>query len=161
MGAKKDYSKLPKRYNRKSKLDAAVKSVKTLIKWKNIIYALRRGKSSPSDPFTEEILNDCLNIFKKSDNRELRQLTGLAKDLLLFSDLGSVWVQKHGWLLNISDTIIFKRDISYSWGIYHMDRRGPFLAHPHEQFLSIREIFSEYSSRLNNLFITSLKLEES
>ena len=40
MGVKKDYSKLPKRYNRKSKLDAAVKSVKTLVKWKNIIYAL-------------------------------------------------------------------------------------------------------------------------
>ena len=158
MGAKKDYSKLPKRYNRKSKLDAAVKSVRTLIKWKSIIYALRRGKSSPSDPFTEEILNDCLNIFKKSENRELRRLTGLAKDLLLFSDLGSVWVQKHGWILNISDTITFKRDISYSWrwGIYHVGQRGPFLTHPHETLLSIREIFSEYSSRLNNLFITSL-----
>ena len=158
---KKDYSKLPKKYNRKSKLDAAVKSVKTLVKWKNIIYALRRGKSSPSDPFTEEILHDCLNIFKKAESRELRQLTDVAKDLLLFSDLDSVWVQKYGWHLNISDTIVFKRDISYWWGIYHMNRRGPFLAHPHEEFLSIREIFSEYSSRLNNLFISSLKLEES
>ena len=76
-------------------------------------YYLCLTKSSP-DPFTEEILHDCLNIFKKADGRELRQLTGVVKDLLLFSDLGSVWVQKYGWHLYISDTIVFKRDSSYS-----------------------------------------------
>ena len=150
-----DYSKLPRKYNRKSKLDAAVKSVKTLLNWKNIIYDLRRGQSCPTDPFTEEVLQNCLNILKKSSSREQRQLTGLAKDLLLFSDLGSVWVRKHGWVLHISDSFEIKRDISFSWGLYYMSRRGPLLAHPHEELLSIQEVISEYCSILSNVFITS------
>ena len=130
-----DYSKLPKKYNRKSKLDAAVKSVRTLLNWKNIIYDLRRGQSCPTDPFIEEVLQNCLNIFKKSAIREQRQLTGLAKDLLLFSDLGTVGVCKQGWILKISDTFEIKRDISFSWGLYYMSRRGPLLAHPHEELI--------------------------
>ena len=152
---KTDYTKLPKKYNRKSKLDAAVKSVKTLTKWKNIIYDLRRGKSSPSDPSTEEILHNCLNIFKKSENRHLRWLTGVAKDLLLFSDLSSVWVRKYGWFLHITDTLEIKRDVSFSWGLFFMNRRGPHLAHPHEELLSTQELFSEYCSMLGSIFITS------
>ena len=66
-------------------------------------------------------------------SREQRQLTGLAKDLLLFSDLGAVWVRKHGWVFKISDTFKIKRDISFSWGLYYMSRRGPLLAHPHKE----------------------------
>ena len=150
-----DYSKLPKKYNRKSKLDAAVKSVRTLARWKNIIYDLRRGGSCPTDPFIEEVLRNCLNIFKKSTNREQRDLTGLAKDLLLFSDLDAVWVRKHGWTLKISDSFEIKRDSSFPWGLYYMNRRGPLLTHPHEELLSIKEIMSEYCSMLSNIFITS------
>ena len=90
-------------------------------------------------------------------SREQRQLTGLAKDLLLFSDLGAVWVCKHGWVLHISDSFEIKRDrsISFSWGLYYMSRRGPLLAHPHEELLSIQEVLSEYCSILRNVFITS------
>ena len=151
-----DYSKLPRKYNRKSKLDAAVKSVKTLLNWKNIIYDLRRGQSCPTDPFTEEVLQNCLNILKKSTSREQRQLTGLAKDLLSFSDLSAVWIRKYGWVLHISDSFEIKRDISFSWGLYYiMSRRSPLLVHPHEELLSIQEILSEYCSVLNNVFITS------
>ena len=150
-----DYSKLPRKYNRKSKLDAAVKSVKTLLNWKNIIYDLRRGQSCPTDPFTEEVLQNCLNILKKSTSREQRQLTGLAKDLLSFSDLSAVWVRKYGWVLHISDSLEIKQDISFSWGLYYMSRRGPLLVHPHEELLSIQEVLSEYCTILNNVFITS------
>ena len=107
------------------------------------------------DPFIEEVLRNCLNIFKKSTSREQRQLTGLAKDLLLFSDLGAVWGRKHGWVLKISDTLEIKRDISFLWGLYFMSRRGPLLAHSHEELLSIQEVISEYCSTLSNVSITS------
>ena len=81
------HEKNSSKYNRKAKQHGAVKSIQNLGGWEKIITEMRKGEKSPSDPYIEEILHDCIDVLKVAKNHEARRLTGLAKDLLLFSDL--------------------------------------------------------------------------
>ena len=57
----------------------------------------------------EEILHDCIDVLKEAKNHEARRLTGLAKDLLLFSDLCEAFIMDEGWSVKISGTLELKR----------------------------------------------------
>ena len=80
-----DMAKIPKKYNRKAKLHGVVKSIRDLYGWNKIITKMRKGKESPMDPYIEQILHECVDVLKEAENSEARRLTGLARDLLLFS----------------------------------------------------------------------------
>ena len=100
-----DMRKIPQKYNRKAKLHGAVKSIKYLGGWAKIITEMQKGKKSPTDPYIEEILHDCIDILKEGKNHEARRLISLAKDLLLFSDLGEALIMDKGWSMKISGTL--------------------------------------------------------
>ena len=68
-------------------------------------------KKSPSDPYIEEILHDCIDVLKVAKNHEARRLTSLAKDLLLFSDLGEALILDEGWSIKISGTLELTRSL--------------------------------------------------
>ena len=91
-----DLTKIPKKYNRKAKLHGKVKNIKNLNGWEKIIQEMRLGKKSPTDPYIEEILHGCIEVLREARNTDVRRLTGLAKDLLLFADLGEVSVFSYG-----------------------------------------------------------------
>ena len=100
-----DMAKIPKKYNRKAKLHGAMKSIKDLYGWKRIITEMRKGKNSPMDPYIEQILHECVDALKEAENYEARRLTSLARDLLLFSDLGEVLIMGDGWSVKITGTL--------------------------------------------------------
>ena len=103
--------KIPQKYNRKAKLHGAVKSIQNLGGWEKIIMEMQKGKKSPSDPYIEEILHNYIDILKVAKNHEARRLTGLAKDLLLFSDLGEALIMDEGWSVKISGTLELTRSL--------------------------------------------------
>ena len=82
-----DLTKILKKYNRKAKLHGVVKSIKDLYGWNRIITEMQKGNKSPTDPYIKQILHDCVDVLKEAKNYEARRLTGLARNLLLFSDL--------------------------------------------------------------------------
>ena len=80
-----DLTKIPQKYNRKAKLHGVMKNIKDLYGWKRIITEMRKGNKSLTDPYIERILHDCVDVLKEAKNHAARRLTGLARDLLLFS----------------------------------------------------------------------------
>ena len=104
-------NKIPQKYNRKAKLHGAVKSIKYLGGWKKIITEMRKGKKSPTDPYIEGILHDCIDVLKEPKSHEARRLTSLAKDLLLFSDLDEALVMDEGWSEKNSGTLELTRSL--------------------------------------------------
>ena len=100
-----DMAKIPKKYNRKAKLHGAVKSIRDLYGWNKIITEMQKGKKSPTDPYIEQILHECVDVLKEAENSEARRLTGLASNLLLFSDLGEVLLMGDGWSVKIAGTL--------------------------------------------------------
>ena len=91
-----DMRKNPQNYNRKAKLHGAVKSIKYLGGWAKIITEMQKGKKSPTDPCIYEILHNCIDLLKEAKNHEARRMTGLAKDLLLFSDISKALIMDTG-----------------------------------------------------------------
>ena len=94
--------KIPKKYNRKAKLHGVMKSIINLGGWKRIITEMGKGKKSPTDLYIEEILHDCVDVLKEAKNHEARRLTGLARDLLLFLDLGEALIMDEGLSMKIT-----------------------------------------------------------
>ena len=100
-----DLKKIPQKYNRKAKLHGAVKSINGLDGWKKIILEMRTGQTSPTDPYIEKILHNCTEVLKEARNHEVRKLSGLAKDLLLFSDLCEILILDEGWNIKLSGSL--------------------------------------------------------
>ena len=157
-----DMKKIPKKYNRKAKLHGAVKSVQNLGGWEKIITEMRQGEKFPSDPYIEEILHDCIDVLKVAKNHEARRLTSLAKDLLLFSDLGEVLIMDEGWGVKISGTLELTRSLN------NLDSLHPALSRQYmtygyrnllvgaaeDEMLSIRELCAVQNTVLNNIFVS-------
>ena len=57
------------------------------------------------DLYIEQILHECVDALKEAENYEARRLTGLARDLLLFPDLGEVLIMGDGWSVKITGTL--------------------------------------------------------
>ena len=112
-------AKIPQKYNRKAKLHGAVKSIKDLYGWNRIITEMRKGKKSPMDPYIEQILHECVDALKKAENYEARRLTGLARDLLLYSDLGEVLIMGDGWSVKITGTLELTQSLDDVENINH------------------------------------------
>ena len=114
-----DMAKIPKKYNRKAKLHGAMKSIKDLYGWNRIITEMRKGKKSPMDPYIEQILHECVDALKEAEYYEARRLTGLARNLLLFSDLGKVLIMGNGWSVKITGTLELTRSLDDVENINH------------------------------------------
>ena len=113
-----DMKKNPQNYNRKAKLHGAVKSIKNLNGWRKIITEMQKGQKSPTDPYIEEILHDCINVLKEAKNHEARRLSSVAKDLLLFSDLSEALIMDEGWSLKLSGTLELTQSLDNLDGLH-------------------------------------------
>ena len=112
-------AKIPKKYKRKAKLHGAVKSIRDLYGWNKITTEMRKGKKSPTDPYIEQILHECVDVLKEAENSEARRLAGLARDLLLFSDLGEVLLMGDGWSVKMTGTLELTRSLDDVENINH------------------------------------------
>lgn len=155
-------TKIPRKYNRKAKLHGAVKNVQNLVGWEKIIMEMRKGKKSPSDPYIEEILHDCIDVLKVAKNHEARRLTGLAKDLLLFSDLGEALILDEGWSIKISGTLELTRSLdnldslhpALSRRYMTYGYRDLLVAAAEDEMLNFRELCTVQNAVLNNIFVS-------
>ena len=156
-----DMRKIPQKYNRKAKLHGAVKSIKYLGGWAKIITEMRKGKKSPTDPYIEEILHDCIDVLKEAKNHEARRLTSLAKDLLLFSDLDEALIMDEGWSMKISGTLELTRSLdNLNTGHPALSRRymtygyrDLLIGAAEDEMLSIRELCAVHNPVFNNIFV--------
>ena len=79
----------------------------------------KRGKNPQRTPYIEQILHECVDVLKEAENSEARRLTGLARDLLLFSDLGKVLLMGDGWSVKITGTLELTRSLDDVENINH------------------------------------------
>ena len=156
-----DLKKNTKKYNRKAKLHGAVKSMKNLGGWKRIITEMQKGKKSPTDPYIEEILHNCIDILKEAKNHEARKLTGLAKDFLLFSDLSKALIMEERWSMKITGTLELTRsldsldsnDAALSRRYMTYGYRDLLIGAAEDEMLSILELYAVNNPVLNNIFV--------
>ena len=156
-----DMSKIPKKYNRKAKLHGAVKRIKDLFGWKRIITEMRKGNKSPTDPYIEQILHDCVDVLKEAKNPEARRLTGLARDLLLFSTLNEVLVMDDGWSVKITGTLELSRSLdvpvnnnnALSRRYMTYGYRDLLASAAEDEMLSILELCAVHNPIFNNIFV--------
>ena len=157
-----DMAKIPKKYNRKAKLHLAMKSIKDLYGWNRIITAMQKGKKSPKDPYIEQILHECVDTLKEAENYETKKrLTGLARDLLLFSDLGEVLIMGNGWSVKITGTLELTRslddveNINHAFSMRYMTYgyRDLLISAAEDEMLSIQELCAVHNPVFNNIFV--------
>ena len=156
-----DMAKIPKKYNRKAKLHGAVKSIRDLYGWNKIITEMRKGKKSPTDPYIEQILHECVDVLKEAENSEARRLTGLARDLLLFSDLGEVLLMGDGWSVKITGTLELTRslddveNINHPFSMRYMTYgyRDLLTSAAEDEMLSIQELCAVHNPVFNDIFV--------
>ena len=156
-----DLKKIPQKYNRKAKLHGAVKSIKNLGGWKRIITEMRKGKKSPTDPYIEEILHDCIDVLKEAKNHEARRLTGLAKDLQLFSDLSEALIMDEGWSVKITGTLELTQSLDFpdsnnaalSRQYMTYGYRDLLVSAAEDEMLGIHELCAVHNPVLNNIFV--------
>ena len=86
-------------------MHGAVKRIRDLFGWRQIVTEMQKGNKSLTDPYIERILHDCIDVLKEAKNHDARRLTGIARDLLLFSDLSKVLVMNDGWSVKITGTL--------------------------------------------------------
>ena len=154
-----DLTKIPKKYNRKAKLHGKIKDLKDLNGWKKIITEMRKGKKSPTDPYIEGILHECIEVFRDARNLDVKRLTGVGKDLLLFADLGEVLVSSFGWEVKIAGTLNLCREIevdeepelSRRYETY--GEKDLVASASEDEMLSVVELFGIYNTVLKNLFV--------
>ena len=154
-----DLTKIPKKYNRKAKLHGKIKNIKTLNGWEKIITEMRKGKKSPTDPYIEEILHECIEVFRDAENEDVKRLTGVGKDLLLFADLGEVLVSSYGWEVKIAGTLDLSREIdvdeepelSRRYATY--GEKDLVASASEDEMLSVVELFGVYNTVLKNFFV--------
>ena len=123
---------------------------------------MRKGKKSPLDPYIEEILHDCIDILKVAKNHEARRLTGLAKDLLLFSDLGEALILDEGWSIKISGTLELTQSLDNLDSLHPALRRrymtygyrDLLVAAAEDEMLNFRELCTVQNAVLNNIFVS-------
>ena len=156
-----DLTKIPQKYNRKAKLHGVVKCIKDLYGWGKIIAEMRKGNRSPTDPYIEQILHDCVDVLKEVRNPEIRRLTGLARDLLLFSDLGEVLIMEEGWSVKITGTLELTRsldnvdNINNTFSTWYMTYgyRDLLASAAEDEMLSIQELCAVHNPIFNNIFV--------
>ena len=154
-------AKIPKKYNRKAKLHWAVKSIRDLYGWNKIITEMQKGKKSPTDPYIEQILHKCVDVLKEAENSEARRLTGLARDLLLFSDLGEVLLMGDGWSVKITGTLELTRslddveNINHPFSMRYMTYgyRDLLTSAAEDEMLSIQELCAVHNPIFNDIFL--------
>ena len=156
-----DMAKIPKKYNRKAKLHGAIKSIRDLYGWKKIITEMRKGKKSPTDPCIEQILHECVDVLKEAENSEARRLAGLARDLLLFSDLGKVLLMVDGWSVKITGTLELTRSLDDVENINHAfsmrcmtyGYQDLLTSAADDEMLSIQELCAVHNPVFNDIFV--------
>ena len=154
-----DLTKIPKKYNRKAKLHGKIKNIKTLNGWEKIITEMRKGKKSPTDPYIEEILHECIEVFRDARNLDVKRLTGVGKDLLLFADLSEVSVLTYGWEVKIAGTLDLCRlidvdeepELSRRYQTY--GEKDLVASASEDEMLSVVELFGVYNTVLKNFFV--------
>ena len=158
-----DLKKIPRKYNRKAKLLGAVKNIDGLDGWKKIILEMQKGQTSPTDPYIEKILHDCTEVLKEARNHEVRKLSGLAKDLLLFSNLSEALILEVGWSIKLSGTLELTRSLDHHDDLHaaltrrYMTYGYRYLgvAAAEDELLSIHELCSVQNPVLNDIFMPS------
>ena len=156
-----DMAKIPKKYNRKAKLHGSVKSIRDLYGWNKIITEMRKGKKSPTDPYIEQILHKCVDVLKEAENSEAKRLTGLARDLLLFSDLGEVLLMGDGWSVKITGTLELTRslddveNINHAFSMQYMTYgyRDLLTSAAEDEMLGIQELCAVHNPVFNDIFV--------
>ena len=154
-----DLTKIPKKYNRKAKLHGKVKNIKNLNGWEKIIQEMRQGKKSPTDPYIEEILHECIEVLREVRNPDVRRLTGIAKDLLLFADLGEVLVSSYGWevkiagMLDLCRLIDVDEDPNLSRRYETYGEKDLLASASEDEMLNVVELFAVYNPVLKNFFV--------
>ena len=120
-----------------------------------------RGKNSPTDPCIEEILQNCIDVLKEAKNHEARRLTGLAKNLLLFLDLGKAFIMDEGWSVKMSGTFELTRSLdNLDTGHPALSRRymtygyrDLLIGAAEDEMLSICELCAVHNPVLHNIFV--------
>ena len=157
------HGKNPQKYNRKAKLHGAMKSIRDLHGWNKIITEMRKGKKSPTDPYIEQILHECVDVLKEAENSEARRLTGLARDLLLFSDLGEVLLMGDRWSVKITGTLELTqslndvKNINHAFNMQYMTYgyRDLLTSAAEDEMLSIQELCAVHNPVFNDIFVPS------
>ena len=156
-----DMAKITQKYNRKAKLHGDMKSIRDLYGWNKIITEMRKGKKSPTDPYIEQILHECVDVLKEAENCEARRLAGLARDLLLFSDLGKVLLMGDGWSVKITGTLELTRSLDDVENINHAlsmrymtyGYRDLLTSAAEDEMLSIQEVCAVHNPVFNDIFV--------
>ena len=154
-------AKIPKKYNRKAKLHGAMKSIRDLYGWNKIITEMRKGKKFPMDLYIEQILHECVDILKETENYEARRLAGLARDLLLFLNLGKVLLMGDGWSVKITGTLELTQSLddieninrTFSMRYMTYGYRDLLTSAAEDEMLSIQELCAVHNPVFNNIFV--------
>ena len=122
---------------------------------------MQKGKKSPTDPYIEQILHECVDTLKEAENYEERRLTSLARDLLLFSDLGEVLIMGDGWSVKITGTLELTwslddvKNINHTFSMRYMTYgyRDLLASAAEDEMLSIQELCGVHNPVFINIFV--------
>ena len=120
-----------------------------------------KGNKSPTDPYIEQILHNCVDVLKEAKNHEARRLTGLARDLILFSDLGEVLIMGNGWSVKITGTLELTQSLddvknnnsAFSMRYMTYGFRDLLASAAEDEMLSIQELCAVHNPIFNNIFV--------
>ena len=98
---------------------------------------------------------------KEAENYEERRLTSLARDLLLFLDLGEVLIMGDGWSVKITGTLELTRslddvkNINHAFSMRYMTYgyRDLLASAAEDEMLSIQELCGVHNPVFINIFV--------
>ena len=113
------------------------------------------------DLYIEQILHECVDALKEAENYKARRLTGLARDLLLFSDLDKVLRMGDGWSVKITGTLEITRslddveNINHAFSMRYMTYGywDLLASSVEDEMLSIQELCAVHNPVFNNIFV--------
>ena len=114
------------------------------------------------DLYIEEILHNCIDISKEAGNQDTRRLTGLARDLLLLSDLDEVLILHDRCSMKITGTLELTRSLDFHENNITLSRqymtygyRNLLTSAAEDEMLSIHELCTVHNPVFNSIFVLS------
>ena len=137
-------ARLPRKYNRKTKLREKLRTIKTLHDWRTFIVSIRGSHSIKNVQEKQDLLEACLDeMIKMNNGVKWWSMLGGFKDLLMFATLRNVAVMDREWFVHLNPSL--KISHQFFWRYYPEQR--------HDQVLSTVEILNEMIRCLNNLLV--------
>jgi len=137
-------ARLPRKYNRKTKLRTKLRSIKTLYDWRTFIVSIRGSHSMKNAQEKQALLEGCLEeMIKMNKGMKWWSMLGGFKDLLMFATLRNVAVLDKELFLRITPSLKISRQ--FYWRYNSGERR--------DQTMSTVEILNEMIGCLNNLLV--------